>query len=240
MPAVQTAVRALREDPRRFRMLTSMTLHRRAAVSRAIVRAFHRLYYYSPERTFRETYWFGHSVKKCPFDLWVYQEMLHELRPDFIVETGTRFGGSARFFASICDLLDQGRIVSVDIDPAAVRPEHPRITYLEGSSTAPEIVAQVRETVGAAQSVLVVLDSDHSCAHVLEELRAYAGLVTPGSYVVVEDTNVNGHPVRPDFGPGPMEAVDLFLRERADFSIDGAREKFFLSFNPRGYLRRAV
>ena len=74
--------------------------------------------------------------------------------------------------------------------------------------------------------------------HVVEELRAYAPLVTPGSYVVVEDTCVNGHPVLPDFGPGPMEAVAEFLRDNGDFEVDRTKEKFLMTFNPGGFLKR--
>jgi cephalosporin hydroxylase len=85
---------------------------------------------------------------------------------------------------------------------------------------------------------LVILDSNHERDHVLEELRIYTPLVTPGSFVIVEDTNVNGHPVSPDFGPGPMEAVREFLRSSDDFSVDWRREKFFLTFNPGGYFQR--
>ncbi len=83
-----------------------------------------------------------------------------------------------------------------------------------------------------------MLDSDHAYAHVLEEVRLYGELVTPGSYMVVEDTNVNGHPVFPEHGPGPMEALDEFLAGGSPFTIDLEREKFFLTFNPRGFLRR--
>ena len=85
---------------------------------------------------------------------------------------------------------------------------------------------------------MVILDSDHSRDHVLAELYAYADLVTPGCYLVVEDTVVNGHPFWPDFGPGPMEAVDAFLSGRPDYEIDTTRERFLLTLNPRGYLRR--
>jgi len=84
----------------------------------------------------------------------------------------------------------------------------------------------------------VILDSDHARHHVLEELRIYGRLVSPESYVVVEDTNVNGHPVFPEHGAGPMEAVDEFLAQNDQFEIDLAREKFFLTFNPRGFLRK--
>ena len=203
-----------------------------------IVREFHRLYYNSGSRTWSNTNWLGTPAQKCPLDLWVYQELLHELRPAMIVETGTADGGSALFLASICDLLGQGSIVSVDIEAKPGRPEHDRVTYLTGSSTAPEIRQQVEELVGDHTPVLVILDSNHARDHVLEELRVYAPLVTPGSYVIVEDTNVNGHPVSPEFGPGPMEAVDEFLRGSDEFSVDRRQEKFFLTFNPGGYLRR--
>jgi len=203
-----------------------------------IVREFHRLYYNSGSRTWSRTYWLGTHAQKCPLDLWVYQELLHELRPSIIVETGTAGGGSALFLASICDLLGQGSIVSVDIEARSGRPEHERITYLTGSSTAPEIRRDVEDLVGERNPVLVILDSDHARDHVLEELRIYAPLVTPGSYLIVEDTNVNGHPVSPDHGPGPMEALNAFLGETDEFSVDLDREKFFLTFNPRGYLRR--
>jgi cephalosporin hydroxylase len=100
------------------------------------------------------------------------------------------------------------------------------------------VVAQVAERAAGAGAVLVLLDSDHRRDHVLAELRAYAPMVTPGSYLVVEDSNINGHPVYEDFGPGPTEAVQDFLKERDDFEVDRSREKFLLSFNPGGWLRR--
>ena len=87
---------------------------------------------------------------------------------------------------------------------------------------------------------MVILDSAHTKAHVLAEMRAYAPMVTVGSYLLVEDTNVNGHPVAPDFGPGPMEAVEAFLTETDEFERDPSREKFLLSFNPGGWLRRCA
>ena len=207
-------------------------------VSRWITNRFHKLYYYRRAQTWRNTRWLGTDVLKCPLDLWVYQELLYELRPDWIIETGTAFGGSASYLASICDVLGNGRVLTIDPVERAGRPQHPRIRYLRGLSTDREILAQVASAISGARAVLVLLDSDHSYENVLAELRAYSGFVTPGSYCVVEDGNVGGHPVAREFGAGPLEAVRTFLAETDAFEVDRAREKFYLTFNPSGYLRR--
>jgi cephalosporin hydroxylase len=86
--------------------------------------------------------------------------------------------------------------------------------------------------------VMVVLDSDHSASNVLNELRVFAPLVTVGAYLIVEDTHVNGHPVEPSFGPGPAEALNDFLATNKGFARDATREKFLLTFNPGGFLKR--
>jgi len=203
-----------------------------------VVRAFHQLDSGSPETTWANTRWLGVRAQKCPLDLWSYQEILHEVRPDLIIETGTAEGGSGLFLASMCDLLGRGSVVTIDVLPNPSRPRHRRLTYLLGSSTDPAIVEQASRRAGRDGRVLVILDSDHSKEHVQAEMRAYADLVSVGSYLIVEDTNVNGHPVLPDFGPGPREAVEEFLEERPDFAVDADREKFLMTFNPMGYLRR--
>jgi cephalosporin hydroxylase len=201
------------------------------------VNDFHRLYYDSG--VYRHTFWRGVETQKCPLDLWIYQEILHELKPDVVVETGTFSGGSAYYMASLFDLFGKGKVVTVDLEPQPNLPIHPRITYISGlSSTAPEAVSRVRALIEPGAVVMVILDSDHSKRHVLDELRLYAGMVTPGQYLIVEDTNINGHPALPEFGPGPMEAVDDFLKETSSFEVDAGREKFYMTFNPRGYLRR--
>ncbi len=205
---------------------------------RRIVRQFHRLFYRSSVDTWSNTRWLGTAAQKCAFDLWVYQEILHERRPAVIIECGTAEGGSASFLASICDLLDHGSVITIDIEEYPNRPEHPRITYLNGSSTDAQVFRQVEQLVGGREPVMVILDSNHERDHVFAELRLYAGLVSPGNYLIVEDSNVNGHPVLPAFGPGPSEAVDQFLRESNDFVVDRECEKFFLTFNPGGYLRK--
>ena len=203
-----------------------------------VVRRFHELYYDSGVQG--DTSWLGVRTLKCPFDLWIYQEILVRKRPDLIVETGTALGGTTHFLASVCDRIDHGRILSVDWRLREGRPEHPRITYVHGSSIAPRIVTQVTEAVRPGEQVMVILDSAHERDHVLEELRSYGPLVTPGQYLVVEDTNVNGHPARPEFGPGPDGggAGVSRRRSRPPFAVDPACEKFFMTFNPGGYLIR--
>jgi cephalosporin hydroxylase len=113
-----------------------------------------------------------------------------------------------------------------------------RITYVTGSSTAPDVFAQVTALLPAQGSVLVMLDSDHTCDHVQAELEAYAPLVTPGSYLIVEDSDVGGHPVLPSFPAGPMEAIRQFIPRHPEFSVDRDREKFMMTFSPSGYLYR--
>lgn len=205
----------------------------------AVADAFHQRYYGNRRRTWNNTFWLGHKVCKSVTDLWVYQELVYTIRPGAIVETGTAHGGSALYLASLCDLLGHGHVISVDVKaPPAI--EHPRITWLTGSSVAPGSIDAVRQFVRNAGDgpVMVILDSDHSYTHVSRELALYAPLVTPGSYLIVEDTNINGHPVLPAFGPGPAEAVAAFLPEHPEFTVDTTCEKFFFSFNPGGYLRR--
>jgi cephalosporin hydroxylase len=206
-------------------------------IRRALTEQFHRLYYHSPDRTWQNTRFLGVDVWKTPLDLWLYQELIHEQRPDLVIEAGTKFGGSAFFFARMFDLIEHGEVVTIDVEAQAGRPEHPRITYLSGSSADPAIFASVRERLGDGKP-LIVLDSSHRRRHVLAELRLWSPLVPVGGYLVVEDTHAGGHPVTTRIGRGPWAAVDDFLAETDDFVVDESMHKFFLTFNPRGYLKR--
>lgn len=205
-----------------------------------VTQAFHREYFDARQYnlTWRNTYWLGHAILKCPLDLWLYQEILHKLRPSLIVETGTAFGGSALYLASMCDLIGTGRIITIDINDHPGRPVHPRIQYVTASSTSAETVALVKREAAGHGPVMVILDSDHRMEHVLQELEVLHPLVTPGSYLIVEDTNLNGHPVEREHGPGPMEAMEAFLPKHPEFAHDTAMDKFLLSFNPKGFLLR--
>jgi cephalosporin hydroxylase len=205
-----------------------------------VVDRFHDLYYRRWLSHGADTInisWFGHQVLKCPLDLWMYQELLVRTRPDLVVETGTHHGASAHFLAMVMDHIGHGAVISVDIDGTPVRPVHPRVTYLTGSSVDPAILAEVR-TRATGCRVLVILDSDHSADHVLAEMREYGPLVAVGDHMVVEDTNVNGHPTFPEFGPGPMEAIERYMAERDDFAVDPHCERFLMTLNPKGYLKR--
>ena len=202
----------------------------RAAISRA-----HDVLYLSDAWT--EATWLGAQALKNPLDLWVYQEIMFETRPELVIETGTYRGGSAFFLASICDLLGAGEVVSIDIEQVRDDyPGHPRITYLGGrSSTDPDVLAEVRARADGKRT-LVILDSDHSQRHVAAELAEYAQLVPVGGYVIVEDSNIGQ--IRKDLLPGPLEAIETFLATTNAFEIDRTREKFLITFNPSGYLRR--
>ena len=201
--------------------------------------AFHRLWY-DAYFTHGMTYFEGVPLIKCPFDLWIYQELIFNLRPTLIIETGTAFGGSALFFARQLEKLGAGSVITIDIQAAEQLPRHPRITYLPGSSVDPAIVQLVSARARAYESVMVVLDSDHSTAHVTAELEAYAPLVTRGQFLVVEDTNINGHPVLVAWegGAGPHAAVEAFLPRYPEFQRNLVAERYLLTMHPGGWLQR--
>ncbi|MBV9407621.1 MAG: class I SAM-dependent methyltransferase [Candidatus Eremiobacteraeota bacterium] len=204
------------------------------------IERFHELYYSRWLSTGADTInasWFGYQTLKCPLDLWLYQEILVRTRPDLVIETGTWSGGSALFLAMTLDRLGNGRVITIDTEPRPGRPVHPRIEYVTASSTDPQIAAHVHEAARGKRT-LVILDSDHHAEHVYDELLAYSPLVAPGDYLIVEDTNVNGHPTFREFGPGPMEALQRFLAETDAFETDARCERFLMTLNPKGYLRR--
>src|SRR3989442_12984437 len=123
-----------------------------------VVRQFHEIYYRRWIAEGADTInlsWFGHEVKKCPLDLWIYQELLVRTRPDFIVETGTWRGGSALYFAMLFDHLGHGSVVTIDIDVKPNRPKHPRITSITGSSVAPKRVEEVPDDVFGTHAMVV-------------------------------------------------------------------------------------
>jgi cephalosporin hydroxylase len=169
--------------------------------------------------------------------MWIYQEIISETRPNLILETGTYMGGSALFMAHLLDILGSGEVITIDVDDKFPRPSHPRIRYVKGSSVDEALIENLLSG-RTDETRLVVLDSLHTKQHVLDELNLLARYVSLGSYIIVEDTNVNGHPVYESFGEGPQEAVNEFLETNDNFIVDQSREKFLMTFNPRGYLKR--
>lgn len=232
-------IKLAKKEVKTLRDLFYQRIYISPKLEKDIIEQFHKLYYSSHVfgKTWDNTYWLGVLTSKCPLDLWIYQEIIFEMKPDVIIETGTAHGGSALFLASMCDLVNNGKVITIDIENRKVS-KHNRITYLIGSSTSKEIVETVENLIKNKDKVMVILDSDHNKTHVLNELKIYSKFVTKSSYLIVEDTNINGHPVIPDFGPGPMEAVEEFLKENKNFAIDKIKEKFLLTFNPKGYLRK--
>jgi cephalosporin hydroxylase len=213
-----------------------------ALARQSLIDEFHKLFYSTPS-TWANSRWLGVRTAQNPNDVWLTQEIIFEVKPDVIVEAGTAYGGSAALWAMIQDQVNPaGRVVTIDIKPAVDLAALPpigrkKVDFLVGSSTDPKIVEEVRRRV-RGKRVMVTLDSDHRKSHVLAELEAYAPMVTQGSYIIVQDTCVNGHPVRPDYGPGPMEAVEEFLASDSRFEADRSREHLLFTFHPKGYLKR--
>ena len=176
--------------------------------------------------------WLGRPIIQLPEDILRIQEVIYTLRPDVVVETGIARGGSLVFYASLLELLGNGRIIGVDIE---IRPHnreavetHPlssRISMIEGSSTDPAILDQVASQIAETDRVLVILDSDHSRAHVLNELRAYSGIVSVESYMVATDGIMHILEDVPGGQQGwrtdnPMQAARDFVEENQDFALE--------------------
>ena len=182
------------------------------------------------------TMWLGQPTHKAPTDLLAYAELIVRVTPDWIVETRTGTGGRALFLASICELIGAGRVLSIDSFPLSDPPEHERITYLRGDPAAVDTGKRAREIVGDNPRGLVILGGADA-PRVRGAFRNYAPLVPVGSYVVVEDTILEGHPVWPDFGAGPATAVRDIVGE-GEFVPDYTLERGALTFNVGGFLRR--
>jgi len=208
-----------------------------------IIKRFNQVYYHSS--VVQITTWMGVKIGQNPCDLWVMQEIMDKLKPDFVIETGTWFGGSALYYAMILDQLgNSGKVISIDIKDyhdknVSNYPAYKKnVIFLEGDSVSPEILKKIEALIGTNKKVMVTLDSLHTKEHVLKELRLYSRFVSPGSYLVVQDTNIHGHPVFPSAPEGPMEALVEFLKGNDAFEIDRSRNKFLLTFHPDGYLKR--
>jgi cephalosporin hydroxylase len=198
--------------------------------------------------------WMGRPIIAFPQDMIAMQEIIWDVKPDLIIETGIAHGGSIVFYASMLELIGKGGLVlGIDIDirkhNRALIEEHPmfkRIQMIEGSSVEKETIEQVTNIASKKNKILVCLDSNHSHKHVLKELQLYAPFVTVGSYCVVFDTVVEDMPTdfnygdRP-WGPGnnPKTAVWEFLKSHTEFEIEKSiPNKLLITVAPDGYLKR--
>jgi cephalosporin hydroxylase len=212
--------------------------------------------------------WLGRPIIQYPQDMVALQEIVWATRPDLVIETGIAHGGSLVLSASLLAMLDycdaaaagtvidprrpRRKVLGIDIDIRAhnraaieAHPLAARIEMIEGSSIAPEVVAAVHARAAGAGRVMVLLDSNHTHAHVLAELEAYAGLVTPGCYCIVYDTVIENlsaetYPDRP-WGPGdnPMTAIHAWLPGHPEFAVDADIDaRLMVSVAPGGFLRR--
>jgi cephalosporin hydroxylase len=204
---------------------------------------YHRWYYNTG--VWNKTTWMGVKCWKSTSDMWNYQEILVDIGPSLVVEFGTYRGASAIYFASVLRSIGKPfKVLSVDIYGGRVSPQarrDPDIMFLESSSTDPE----VSDHIGALKAefpgpIFAILDSDHSRDHVLAEMKLLRPLLVSGDYLVVEDSQLNGHPVLPGFGPGPFEAIQAYEAEfPLDYRHDREREqKFGWTQAPSGFLIR--
>ena len=218
-----------------------------------------------------QTTWMGYPSVKTPTDLWVIQEILTQTKPGLVIECGTFAGGSALFYGHVLDANRRektARVLTIDTTPPnpvgsvvegfPFPPNHPRVVFLRGSTVNPKTVEEIQKGYGAGSlgtRTMVLLDSQHEAKHVRRELELWAPLVSPGCYLVVEDTIINGNPVTlEDTGDdglrtqlegitkdgGPGEALEDWLTTQPEgrWTVDVSREKFMLTYNRGGYLLR--
>src|SRR6201996_426524 len=196
--------------------------------------------------------WMGRPIIQYPQDMIAMQELIWDIKPDLIIETGIAHGGSILFYASLMELIGKGEVLGIDIDIRQHNREeiekHPmfkRVRMIEGSSLSAETLNKVKEIASGHKTIMVCLDSNHTHSHVLGELELYAPFVSVGSYLVVFDTIVefmpDGYlPNRPwGKGDNPWSATQAFLKEHPEFEIDKAiSNKLLISVAPDGYLKR--
>lgn len=166
----------------------------------------------------------------------VHQQIIWDNKPEVIIECGSYLGGGTLFFANMLDCVGAGQVIGID-KRVFRRRKHSRIAYLTGPTTSKEILDQVKNMV-EKKSCMVVLDSDHSRGHVKRELVHYSKIVTPGQFLVVEDTYLNGYPIKPEWGPGPLEAVKWFLPNHPEFKDAGLEYRNLLSQHAGGWLQK--
>jgi cephalosporin hydroxylase len=236
-------------------------------ITKKFTHHFFEYYTKNPAIMYGSTF-FGLVLMQNPADMWIMQEIITEIRPDFIIETGTFAGGSAVYYATILKQVNnKGKVITVDIDPKPrmvninkLKKEDDvlynrvqeisdnDIEFITSNSVDPALIERLKEQT-KNKKVLITLDSCHSYEHVLNELILYSQLVSPGSYLIVQDTFLDdkdewiekyakcpGWKIK----KGPMEAAKEFLEKNRDFKVDKSRERFLFTFYPSGYLKKII
>jgi len=235
-----------------FLLLLSLFANYYLMSDRQIIKRFNDIY--AKSEVWHHTTWLGVLSVQTPCDNWIMQEIIYEIKPDFIIETGTFLGGSSLYYASVLEHVNKnGKVLTVDIkdsrDKKVLESElcKERVEFIKGDSVSKEVIDIISERV-KNHRVLVTLDSLHTKDHVLKELKVYSQFVSPGSYIVVQDTYWDLMPrsMKKELiargwsvsTQGPLEAIKEFLRTNNKFEIDKSREKFLLTWYPSGYLKR--
>lgn len=184
--------------------------------------------------------WMGTKLYKNPLDLWIVQEIINEVKPDYFVEIGTGLGGSALYYAHLFDILHKGIVITIDTHQKSFNTNHYRIHFIQGNSSSQEVIDEVHR-ICKNKITIVNHDADHHKDAVLRDLNAYCDLVSLGSYLIVEDGFVdifNYQWPEKDNWDGPLSAIEEFLKSHPEFNISKKWQKFIATYNPCGYLER--
>lgn len=203
------------------------------AKDKKTINEYHKLYHAHMLSQW-PVHWLGVRVEKPPEDLLIYADIIFQQMPDIIVEIGTRWGGSALWFACIMDIIKHGEVITIDINPH-VDKRHPRVRYVKGDAHDPYTYQFIEDRVGS-KKCMVSEDSNHSKDSTLKIMDLYGDLVTPGYYMVVEDINQGGHPVESGGDPWAYDAVVEFMKDNDKWEWDREVEKHLYTWN--AWLRR--
>lgn len=197
-------------------------------VKNEIIKNFHDLYYGSYVWA-NDMKYKGIPLEKMPLDLWIFQDIIYDVKPDLIIELGSCFGGSATWMGDICETFGHGHILTFEITKSVIAPPHPRVDFVRTNCLIGVAIHKVREAIHKyGNKVLVIDDGAHDRHSVSRALELYSPFVSKGSYFIVEDTNVTE----------AKEAIEEFLPRHPEYEIDKHCHKFFLTFNPNGYLKK--
>lgn len=200
------------------------------------------IFYHQRKIHFNDSKWMGISAYKNPLDCWIYQEIIYEVKPDIIIEIGSAEGGSTLYLANLLSLLGKGKIISVDISHDKFKAKAKNIVRITGNSSSAEIIKRVN-IMCRGKKCLVIQDGDHTTEGVTNDLINYSGLVSEGSYFIVEDGIVDvikpkDKKIHWQEESGPLPAIKKFLKINNNFIIDKSKERYIITYNPSGFLKR--